>query len=58
MLRIKLPLPNIASAIGRIIQGTGFRLSIAATRLPTIEEVGEDAHKASALHSIANPSLI
>ena len=47
MLRIKLPLPNIASAIGRIIQGTGFKLSIAATRLPTIEEVAEDAHEAA-----------
>jgi hypothetical protein len=43
MLRIKLPLPNIASAIGRIIQGTGFRLSIAATRLPTIQEAADDA---------------
>jgi len=55
MLRIKHPLPNIASVIERIIQGTGFRLSIAATRLPTIEE---DAHDASALLSIANPSLV
>jgi len=28
MLRIKLPLPNIALAIGHVIQGTGFRLLI------------------------------
>jgi hypothetical protein len=38
LLRIKLPLLNIASAIGRRIQGVGFKLSIAATHLPTIEE--------------------
>jgi len=56
ILRIKLPLPNIASAIGRIIQGTGFRLLIAATRLPTIEEEPEDVHEASALLSIVTPS--
>lgn len=47
MLQIKLPLPNIASAIGRMIQGTGFRLSIRETRLPTIEEEAEDAHEAA-----------
>jgi len=37
-LRIKLPLSHIAAAVGRVIQGKGFRLSIAPTRLPTIEE--------------------
>ena len=41
LLRIKLPLPSIASAIGRVIRGAGFRLSIPATRLPTIEEQEE-----------------
>ncbi|KAF8889149.1 hypothetical protein CPB84DRAFT_1749343 [Gymnopilus junonius] len=40
-LRIKLPLPHIASAIGRVIQGQGFRLSIPAAHLPTIEEQEE-----------------
>jgi hypothetical protein len=40
-LRIKLPLPYIASAIGRVIRGEGFRLSIAAAHLPTIEEQEE-----------------
>ena len=40
-LRIKLPLPRIVSAIGRVIQGKGFRLSIPAARLPTIEEQEE-----------------
>ena len=38
MLRIKLPLPSIVSAIGQVIQGTGFQISIPATRLPTIVE--------------------
>lgn len=33
LLRIRLPLLNIASAIGRSIQGVGFKLSIPATRL-------------------------
>ena len=37
-LRIKLPLPRIALAIGRVIQGKGFRLSIPAAHLPTIGE--------------------
>ena len=37
-LRIRLPLPRIVSAIGRVIQGEGFRLSIPAARLATIEE--------------------
>ena len=40
-LRIKLPLPSITSAIGRIIRGTGFRISIPATWLPTIVEQDE-----------------
>lgn len=40
-LRIKLPLPHIVSAIGHVIQGEGFRLSIPATRLPTIDEQDE-----------------
>jgi hypothetical protein len=40
-LRIKLPLSHIAAAVGRVIQGKGFRLSIAPTRLPTIEEQRE-----------------
>jgi hypothetical protein len=37
LLRIKLALPDITSAVGRMIQGVGFKLSIAPTRLPTIE---------------------
>jgi hypothetical protein len=41
LLRIKLPLPSIASAIGRVIRGAGFRFSIPATWLPTIEEEEE-----------------
>jgi len=41
MLRITLPLPRIVSAIGRVIQGAGFKLSIPATRVPTIEEQEE-----------------
>lgn len=41
LLRIKLPLPSIASAIGRVIRGAGFRLSIPVTQLPTIEEQEE-----------------
>jgi len=41
VVRIKLPLPSIASAIGRVIRGAGFRLSIPGTRLPTIEEQEE-----------------
>jgi len=45
LLRIKLPLVNIASAIGRSIQGVGFKLSIPATRLPTIEEQEEMAEE-------------
>ena len=40
-LRIKLPLPRIVSAIGRVIQGEGFRLLIPAVCLPTIEEQEE-----------------
>lgn len=46
MLRIRLPLLNIASAIEHIIQRTGFRLSI-ATRPPTIEGAVEDAQEAA-----------
>lgn len=41
LLRIKLPLPSIASAIGHVIRGAGFWFSIPATRLPTIEEQEE-----------------
>lgn len=41
VLRIKLPLPSIASAIGRVIRGTGFRISFPATRLPAIVEEEE-----------------
>lgn len=37
-LKIKLTLPNIASAVGRMIQGVGFKFLIAPTRLQTIEE--------------------
>ena len=40
-LRIKLPLPRIVSAIGHVIQGEGFRLSIPAAHLATIEEQEE-----------------
>lgn len=50
-LRIKLPLPSIASAIGRVIRGTGFRISFPATRLPTIveqEETGKSAENEKA----------
>ena len=42
LLRIKLALPNIASAVGRMIQGVGFKLSIAPTCLPTIEEEDDE----------------
>jgi hypothetical protein len=38
ILRIKLPLPSITSAIGRVIRGEGFRLSIPGTHLPITEE--------------------
>jgi len=41
LLRIKLLLPSIASALGRVIRGAGFRLSIPAMLLPTIEEQKE-----------------
>jgi hypothetical protein len=41
LLQIKLPLPSIVTAIGRVIQGAGFRLLIPATQLPTIEEQEE-----------------
>jgi len=37
-LKTKLTLPNIASSIGHMIQGVGFKFSIAPTRLQTIEE--------------------
>jgi hypothetical protein len=40
-LRIKLPLPRIVSAIGRVIQGEGFMLSIPETHPATIEEQAE-----------------
>ena len=40
-LQIKLPLSRIAAAVGRVIRGKGFRLSLAPTRLPTIEEQRE-----------------
>lgn len=43
MLWIKLPLPSIASAIGRVIRGTGFWISFPATQLPTIVEQEEIA---------------
>src|SRR5436853_7525683 len=42
LLRIKLALPNIASAVGRMIKGVGFKLSIAPTQLPTIEEEDDE----------------
>ena len=42
LLRIKLTLPNIALAVGRVIQGVGFKLSIAPTRLETIEEEDDE----------------
>jgi hypothetical protein len=41
MLWIKLSLPSIVSAIGMVIHGTGFQISIPATRLPTIVEQKE-----------------
>ena len=37
-LWIKLPLSHIAAAVGHVIWGTGFRLLISPTQLPTIEE--------------------
>lgn len=40
-IRIKLPLSNVAAAVGRVIHGAGFRLNIAATQLPVIEEEQE-----------------
>lgn len=40
-LQIKLSLPSITLAVGRVIQGAGFRLSIPATHLPTIQEQEE-----------------
>jgi hypothetical protein len=41
-LRGKLPLANIASAIGRVIHGVGFKITIPATKLPTIVEEEEE----------------
>ena len=38
VLRIKFSLPSIASAVGHVIQGAGFKLHIAPTKLPDIEE--------------------
>ena len=36
--RIKLPLPRVAWLIGRVIRGEGFKPSIPAKYLPTVEE--------------------
>jgi hypothetical protein len=55
LLRIKLALPNIASAVGRVIQGVGFKLSIAPARLPTIEEEDDEEEEAFVLRCIATP---
>jgi hypothetical protein len=44
-LRVKFSLPNIVSAVGRVIHGTGFRLHIPAVmvmQLPTINEEEEE----------------
>ncbi len=37
-LRMKFSLPSIASAVGRVIQGAGFKLHIAPTQLPDIKK--------------------
>ncbi len=49
VLKIKLALPNIASAVGRIIQGVGFKLLIAPTQLPTTEEEDNEEEVAGAM---------
>jgi len=44
-IRVKFSLPNIVSAVGRVIHGTGFRLhipAVTAMQLPTIEEEEEE----------------
>ena len=45
-LRIKLSLLRIASAIGRVIRGEGFRFSIPVAHFPTIEEREESGGSA------------
>jgi hypothetical protein len=35
---MKFSLPSIASAVGRVIQGAGFKIHIAPTKLPDIQE--------------------
>lgn len=39
-LWVKFSLPSIVSAVGRVIHGAGFKLHIAPTRIPDIEEEG------------------
>jgi len=49
LLRIKLQLPQIASAVGRVIQGVGFRLVIAPTHPMPNKKVTEDGEDAVAV---------
>lgn len=57
LLRIKLPLPSITSAIGRVIRGTGFRLAIPATRLPSIKEQEEATEENRSAENEREPSV-
>ena len=56
-LCIKLPLPCIVLAIGRVIQGEGFRLSIPAAHLATIEEQEELAEVDGSVDSEREASI-
>jgi len=57
-LRIKLPLPWFALAIGRVIRGKGFRLSIPVAHLPTIEEQEELAELGGSADNQREASVI